>query len=1796
MKIVKDILLSCRTHLKISRRLAAAALCLSMAAAASAAITGNGTAGNPFVLHTAEDWNTFASNISAGTNADKCYKLADDWNNSESPVTVMAGTDANRFNGIFEGNGKTLTVNISTGSAQKEFTAPFRYVKNGAFRNLTVAGTITTSIKYATGFAGNTSEEVSFDNCISAVTINSSINGDGTHGGFIATTENASVVKFNNCLFSGSFLGSSTTSNSGFIGWAGDSSKLYFTNCLFAPASITMSTTSSATYFRNPKDRTVTNCYYKQAYNTVQGTSASDMTNETLLEKLGADWQIADEKVVPIQNNLTVSTAVVNGIKTRYDVVEGSTVSLDYTVVDLDGNTLVKGTDYTASFKSGDTEVTDITEEGTYTLTITGIGSYRGTKTCSILAKAKTLTGSGTESSPYILSTADDWAAFVTYVSEGADSSVHFKLSDDWDNSESPVTAAVGTTDTKPFTGTFDGNGKTLNINITATVNGYGVFRHIENATIKNLTVAGTIDGGSDKYKILGGLAGYARGQCLITDCTVSTTIKTGYIGDSSLGGFLGEVNSGSTAFVNSVFNGSFNASSAYYFGGFNGWINGSARASFTNCLFAPSGISMNTSSSYKTGSGTFSRGTNWTVTDCYYTDTSKFGNVQGSQVSQTVPSTGLYKTVTFLDTNYYAAGTPVISGIESRYMYTGNALTLDYTVTFNSTELTKNIDYTASITDSEGNETASLVEVGTYTIIVAGTGNYGGTYTQEIRILPLITGSGTEADPFIISNSGNWEMFAANINSGVNADKYYKLSDDFDNTDSPITTTAGLEGYEFKGVFDGNGKTLTLNINNSTLTGAAPFRYIAGGAVIKNLRTAGTVKGFTHTSGLVGFSIAEGTTADHPNTIENCTISATVRVEASSGNRHMGGVVGHGVTSHLKIKNTLFNGSMYSNANYAGCFMGWTDGGSLVLENCLFAGTWSGNAYFNPVAVKNSTATLSSVSATDVYYTVEPNSTSSSYNSYIAATGIKVSTTAPAEALYKTHTLFGTEYYENVSTEINGLASSYDATGSALEISYSVSYGGATLSNGTDYTSVIKNSENVEVEDVIQPGIYTLTVTGTGDFAGSKSTAITVVSPLTGNGTQESPYILSSVDDWNIFAQNIVSGVKLNSYYKLSDDWDNSKAPITAMVSTDNTDGKCFCGTFDGNGKTITIALSTTENYTGLFRYVKDAVFKNLTVAGTVTTSKQWAGGFASLTFGNTQFNNCTSSVEITGTADGDGTHGGFVAMNYENGNGVLSFNGCVFNGKLLGESCNANAGFVGYNYNKKTISYTNCLFAPAEVTMGENISATFNRNGNATFNNAFYTQAFGEAQGSLVTAATPENAIYNTLTCADGNDYYAAAVVSGVCKAYKYSDSLNVITETVKIGGIALARDTDYTVSVTTALGTSVDNLSTAGSYTVTFTGTGDCAGSVSCNFKVIDVDSALAYDNDNDTWYVNMPKTGTTTISNISRLSSFKVYDNGGKNSNYTDNCDGYLVITAPQGYTFTLTGTVVSESTNYDWLTVYDGDSKTASVLGSEKYASISGTTVNVSSTGSSLTLWFRTDSSETYSGLDLTVTINAPTSTIPYTVAFDANGGEGTMENMNFIGSERKNLTANAFTREGYSFLGWNTEQNGSGTSYSDGYEFWQALEEENVVITLYAQWGITVSANADPYTEDTYYTTFFDSTSNYTADCEVYYVASFGKTLTLVKAQDNIVKAGCGVILKASKDVITLIPTSEESSVTVSSYLTGTDVEKTFTAEQTAENDTYVLGLGENGVRFYLVSGSITIGAHKAYIRLEPIM
>ena len=311
--------------------------------------------------------------------------------------------------------------------------------------------------------------------------------------------------------------------------------------------------------------------------------------------------------------NTDLDYATIEGLK-HYYAHTGNVITPTFTVKNMSGNELTKGTDYTVSYSPA-----TVKDVGTYTLTITGIGSYTGQQTASFKV-VNTLAGNGIETDPYIIADANDWYVFGKYIHENVDhmADKYYKLADDFDNSNEPITEMIATTKkdandpTKlihtPFYGTLDGNGRTLHIDLKAdSEDGCAPFRYLEGATIKNLTVAGSV---ATSSKFGASIAvenlphvGYTNGTEII-DCYSSVNITSSINGDGTNGGFVAvNQTGGKLAFTRCAFLGRMLGSTAECNGGFVGWNDNGSNLIFIQCVFDPVWVSMS-----NTGSKTFSR------------------------------------------------------------------------------------------------------------------------------------------------------------------------------------------------------------------------------------------------------------------------------------------------------------------------------------------------------------------------------------------------------------------------------------------------------------------------------------------------------------------------------------------------------------------------------------------------------------------------------------------------------------------------------------------------------------------------------------------------------------------------------------------------------------------------------------------------------------------------------------------------------------------------------------------------------------------------------------------------------------------------------------------------------------------------------------------------------------------------------------------------------------------------------------------------------------------------------------
>ena len=100
-----------------------------------------------------------------------------------------------------------------------------------------------------------------------------------------------------------------------------------------------------------------------------------------------------------------------------------------------------------------------------------------------------------------------------------------------------------------------------------------------------------------------------------------------------------------------------------------------------------------------------------------------------------------------------------------------------------------------------------------------------------------------------------------------------------------------------------------------------------------------------------------------------------------------------------------------------------------------------------------------------------------------------------------------------------------------------------------------------------------------------------------------------------------------------------------------------------------------------------------------------------------------------------------------------------------------------------------------------------------------------------------------------------------------------------------------------------------------------------------------------------------------------------------------------------------------------------------------------------------------------SGMPTTATLTVPA---PYSITYNANGGNGAPAADYKCYGIDKTLSSTVPTRDGYTFIGWNTEQNGSGESYAAAGTY-----TANAGATLYAQWKVTeVTVNLSTITSD----------------------------------------------------------------------------------------------------------------------------
>ncbi|MBR6892346.1 MAG: hypothetical protein IKN15_03825 [Bacteroidaceae bacterium] len=184
----------------------------------------------------------------------------------------------------------------------------------------------------------------------------------------------------------------------------------------------------------------------------------------------------------------------------------------------------------------------------------------------------------------------------------------------------------------------------------------------------------------------------------------------------------------------------------------------------------------------------------------------------------------------------------------------------------------------------------------------------------------------------YVLRSNDDWMEFKQLVLDAKGAKDVNALLD----ADLSIANSIALEsGSPYRGIFNGNGHTLNVNIKGGDSYYIAPFSLVKN-ATIKNLHVTGTVNGGIHASGLIGSS-------DGTNYINNCWVSVTVNCAST----HVGGFVGHGQRAKHVIDNCYFDGTLISakggSDSHGGSIIGWEEGGtSNEVTHCLENGNYT--------------------------------------------------------------------------------------------------------------------------------------------------------------------------------------------------------------------------------------------------------------------------------------------------------------------------------------------------------------------------------------------------------------------------------------------------------------------------------------------------------------------------------------------------------------------------------------------------------------------------------------------------------------------------------------------------------------------------------------------------------------------------------------------------------------------------------------------------------------------------------------
>ena len=771
--------------------------------------------------------------------------------------------------------------------------------------------------------------------------------------------------------------------------------------------------------------------------------------------------------------------------------------------------------------------------------------------------------GMGTESNPFKVNCAADLATIQEYIQTTHNTNIWIQQTADIDLEEGTLTP-LGTGESS-FAGHYDGCGHVIKNGYIETADGHltaGIFS-IVTGTVTRLGVENITVQGLHANARIGAIAGRVNGSGVISNCYVKNCTVTSDVA-SVAGGIVGDMCN--QAVISNCFT-----------------LGNTLKGSRTGQICADTDNStQQITRCYTDGNQLINQGPA-TVTDCSTSITEyqlKSGEIGYLLNSSTSANNVVWRQTIGTDAHPVPdSQSPIVYYYDQQghQGYTNEASFALATLRVQDVAFNQSVDHQAI--------RGSLIRLNNYpperanlTLAEWNTqADFTGTsYASDANLLlnsdviilypkwnimpQVITGEGTEQSPYIIASTEDWNKIATNItyfNSTFNGyqGKYIRLDADINVSQIMGTMTAeSTQGNAFQGTFDGNNHAITATISDTEHQGTAPFCYI-NNATIKNLMANGTIEAGSkqHAAALVGF--ANGTSR-----IENCKVTASV-----SGGTHIGGILGHSLNSNVTISGCLFSGTMTGGATAKGAIIGWGDHGSMTVTNCIYLMPLNQNTDALDVIRKSG--------GYDGVITVNNTYKTTSVGSYGVQASVNPVEPIESEMSQKLLTLYGCTMYALTPCTVSGIDANYDMRTAAVSITPTVtSPNSMALSYGNDFTATLNGDAVAQLPiDINEVGDYTLVLTGTGDYVGTKTYHFTVIGDHVRITLVEDVATYSSNDDLNF------TGSALNAYIAAGYNKEQNQVLLVHVYDVPAGTGIFLRGQA---GESYNIPKSTSQSY----------------------------------------------------------------------------------------------------------------------------------------------------------------------------------------------------------------------------------------------------------------------------------------------------------------------------------------------------------------------------------------------------------------------------------------------------------------------------------------------------------------------------------------------------------------------------------------------------------------------------------------